>query len=476
MMKTEKIKPSVFKDLFIKETHLNLMNLRFQVAFIIIITMFVVGTFFNIKETIDKRDTYNKYYSQWLEDMKQQAGSNATSLAVLYKNFIQGPRNNSFISDCKERFMPDLIVYNAYNVYGFDVKSSSNNPLLNSFDEINWSFILITVISLLSLLLTFDSISGEREAHTLALCFSNPVSRVQVLLAKWTSVLTVLMATVMLGIIISLLILVLKGQLVLNNNIVGSVALFFSFALLFTSLMSIIGLLCSSFSSNSNVSLLYAISLWLIFSIVVPNTAVLWADKMYPVKYSNVVDEEITRKHKEIIDSYPNGKFFSDRSEPFHPYHKIRATMKMDLMRNDKMIIDAYIQDLRNQFEKSRAITNISPVSLFGYSMEAITGGGYLRFQHNWEGLHTYQDQFLKWFKAYDAKDPKSPHWHNPWDNDVTTTTKPVKFEEVPIYTETLLSGSERFTKIAFYAGLLMIYIFIFFYICFIKFVKSDVR
>ena len=192
------------------------MNLRFQVAFIIVITLFITGSIFNIKGNIEKQKLYDKYYSQWIENIRQQANSNASGLAVSSKDFLFGPRGNSFISDCKERFIPNVVTYNAFNVSDFDIRQSINNPLLNKYEEINWSFIVIFVISLLALLLTFDAISGEREAHTLVLLLSNPVSRGQIFLAKWLSTLLVLAITLLIGIIISLLIQMISGSLIIT--------------------------------------------------------------------------------------------------------------------------------------------------------------------------------------------------------------------------------------------------------------------
>jgi len=114
----------MFKKLLLKELHLNLMNLRFQVAFIIVLTLFITGSIFNIKGNIEKQKLYDKYYSQWLENIRQQAGSNASELAVSARDFLFGPSRNSFISDCKERFIPNVVTYSAFSVSDFDVNRS----------------------------------------------------------------------------------------------------------------------------------------------------------------------------------------------------------------------------------------------------------------------------------------------------------------------------------------------------------------
>jgi len=324
-------------------------------------------------------------------------------------------------------------------------------------------------------LLTFDAISGEREAHTLVLLLSNPVSRSQIFLAKWLSILLVLAITIFTGILISLVIQISSGSLIINGSTATEVILFFLFSLVFSALMTCMGLLCSVVTRNSNVSLLYAVALWLVFSIVIPNTSILWAYKIYPIESSSSFSQRIYLKTEEIQDSYPPEKWSADEKRPFIPGHKIRAAMNMEVMLSNKQMTDSYYQTMFHQYEKSRNIICISPLSLFGFGMETITGGGYLRFQHNWKAIHVYQEQLLDFFKKIDTKDDESPHWYNPW-NVYSTTHKPVPFEEVPLYSEKTIPISDRVVRMSQYTGLMIIYILVLATAAFIKFLRSDVR
>jgi len=165
----------------------------------------------------------------------------------------------------------------------------------------------------------------------------------------------------------------------------------------------------------------------------------------------------------------------ADEKRAFIPEHKIRAAMNMEVMLSNKQIVDSWYQTMFHQYEKSRNITCVSSMSLFGLGMETITGGGYLRFQHNWNAIHAYQQLLLDFFKRIDAKDNDSPHWYNPWEVYLTTH-KPVKFEEVPLYTEKTLPLSDRIARMSQYAGLMVIYILIIATAAFMKFLRSDIR
>jgi hypothetical protein len=112
---------------------------------------------------------------------------------------------------------------------------------------------------------------------------------------------------------------------------------------------------------------------------------------------------------------------------------------------------------------------------LFGLISEAITGNGYLRFQKNWNDFHTFQTGFLTWFKAIDANDPKSPHWYNPYE-DCSTTRMPVKFDEIPLYTERIMTIPQQLTKALPGIMLLVFYSFLLFGTTVVMFNRYDVR
>jgi ABC-type transport system involved in multi-copper enzyme maturation permease subunit len=112
-------------------------------------------------------------------------------------------------------------------------------------------------------------------------------------------------------------------------------------------------------------------------------------------------------------------------------------------MNSEKQIKDEWYRSQFRQYEIASRFTYISPISLFGIISEAVIGSGYPRFQKNWDDMHNYQIQFLSWFKEIDAKDPKSPHWYNP-SEDISTSREKVKFEEIPLYSETIMSVPQR--------------------------------
>ena len=74
-----------------------------------------------------------------------------------------------------------------------------------------------------------------------------------------------------------------------------------------------------------------------------------------------------------------------------------------------------------------------------------------------------------------DANDPDSPHWYNPYEH-YSTTRKPVKFDEVPLFDEKSPTIEERFFNGGLYFLMLCVYSVIFLLLTFFRFLKYDVR
>ena len=149
--------------------------------------------------------------------------------------------------------------------------------------------------------------------------------------------------------------------------------------------------------------------------------------------------------------------------------------MQMDFMLGEKKIKDNWYNSQFSQFRNTCKLSLISPMFVFQMGDEYILNGGFQRFRKNWNDLHTYQAQFLNWFKAFDAKDQKSPHWFNPYE-DYSTSKLKVNIDEVPVFTERTISFTNRLVNGGLYIALLLVYMTIMFFVSFLLLIRYDVR
>ncbi len=463
----------MFRILFIREIQNYLYSLRFQVSFIIVLLVFVIGSVSFIKSFSEAQDNYAKYRQEQQKGLDERV-KNASNVATAQNQFIMSPRENNLISDCKEQVLPNQFAYSAYNVFGFSVRHNSANPLMKKAEALNWSFIVSMILSFVTLLFAYDAISGEKEDRTLALCLSNPISRGTILFAKFLGIVTVLASMLIIGILISLLVMSLAGSISLNSGLIGETAGFVSVSLLFIAAMAVIGLLSSVLTRDSNISLLISLCFWLAFAVVIPNTSVFWANKLFPIAHVDEVNQRIEEGSQTLNREAPDGSW-SSSGDPFFPRHELRANLRTKLMLNEKQHKDAYYTDMFRQFENTRLLTMISPMAQFDYMNEAMLGGGYLRFRKDWDDLHVFQSQFLQWFKDLDIKDDKSPHWYNPYES-LSTTRQEVSIDQVPVYTEQPANFAQRFSYMRTSLIFLSAVIIGVFVVCFVLLVRYDVR
>jgi ABC-type transport system involved in multi-copper enzyme maturation permease subunit len=244
---------------------------------------------------------------------------------------------------------------------------------------------------------------------------------------------------------------------------------------LFVSCTAAIGILSSVIAHKSNISLLISLTFWLVFVVVIPNTAIFWANKIFSIEHIDTINEKINIARGDLNRNAPPGSWSASGNNPFLPEHRLRADIQTKLMNAEMAIRNAYFQDIFRQLERTRLLTVISPVALFDYMNEAVVGGGYTRFKKVWDDLHGYQTQFLIFFRTLDAADPNSPHWYNPYE-DYSTTKKPVAFEQVPVFEEKPLSLAARFSFLRNYLVIMIFYIAAVFSLTFVLFLGYDVR
>ena len=452
----------------------NLYSLRFFVSLALVLALFIAGSlsFVRSHEAALEKDRIAR--AEFVERMKADA-ANTTRLAVTRRDYPLRPRDNGFISDAKEKYLPNAISFSAWNVFSFRNKAGSINPVLVKYDELSWSLIGALVVSFITLLFTFDAVSGEKETKTLALTLSNPIPRATLFLGKYLSAVVSVLIIVGPGVLLSDFILLLSGQIGRTASLAEETIGFLVVTALLISTMAAFGLLGSVIARSSNISLILVLSFWLLFAAVIPNSSSFIARNLFPIDRADSVQAKINRAFDDLYKSAPAGSFTLISGNPFIPQHELRASLQMKLLQAEKAIRDAYSRDAFRQFERTRFLTALSPVAVFEVMTEAVSGGGYSRFRKVWGDLHVYQGQLLAFFKALDAQDPKSPHWYNPYQN-VSTTRNPVAFETIPQFIEKPMSFAERIKPKIKYLVINVLYTCLVFFLSFILFVRYDVR
>lgn len=255
-----------------REIQHNLYSLRFMISLALVLGVFVAGSLSFVRNHEGALEKDRAAGAEFLEKMRADAASNATRLAVTKRNYLLPSRDNGFISDAKEKYLPNEVTFSAWNVFSFSNRRGSANPFLTKHDDLNWSFIVVLIVSFVTLLFTFDAVSGEKETKTLALVLANSVSRGTLLFGKYLSAIISVLFIIIPGVLLSLLIVLIFGRISFSAGLAAETVGFLITAALMTASFAALGLLASALARSANVSLLAALSFWLLFAIIIPNS------------------------------------------------------------------------------------------------------------------------------------------------------------------------------------------------------------
>ena len=232
-------------DILIRELRHNVLSLRLHISLILTLVIFGVGTAAFVRNYPAEREDYTRWQGEFIKTNRQMAESNLTRLAVRRQSLILEPRPNAFITDAREKYLPNRFEFSGYNVFGFNVRPGGANPYLNAFEELNWMFIIAIIISFAVFLFTFDTVSGEKESKTLSLSLANPVPRGTLLFGKYLSVILTTLLVLVPGFALSLIVLLITATVVITAQAIFEIAGFLFIVAMFVACIASFGLISS---------------------------------------------------------------------------------------------------------------------------------------------------------------------------------------------------------------------------------------
>ena len=249
-----------------KEIKLCLLETRIQILFI---TVFSLTLVVSILSSYEYKEKYEKYLAE----------SN-TSLNNLKKNFVYAtitpkllkrPSELSIISKGIEDDMGDCVDFDYLNIPFESYKINRTNDYTSEFANLDISKVLIWLISLIALFISYDLVSRENELGTLKLSLVNKISRNDIFLSKLIASCLLMFFLIILILLIVTLLYMLSPWLYLNFDIFCRILLLFITLFLFSLFFIASGIFFSTISKSSVQSLVFCLSFWVMFTIVIPS-------------------------------------------------------------------------------------------------------------------------------------------------------------------------------------------------------------
>ena len=462
-----------------RELYDNLNSLRFALTTLLLLALMLTNAIGYLHEHPKRIQTYNVAVAESLTVLNSHADDSLYKLAQqgpgkLYKK----PSPLHFCAEGGERLLPNIIEGGRPYVYSTNIIGvwQLSYPDVNidrkrvgpDVTKVDWAFITAYVLSLIALLFTFDSISGEREHGTLRLMLSNSVPRHTILIGKFLGALISISIPFTLAALMNLLMISTTSAIHLNIEAWGRLGIICFIALLYTCFFLALGLLVSARVQRSAVSLVILLLIWVTFVVFMPSTLASIASEFSPSMPSDEKWMRYYQRHNELRDRY-GYYLYSDEVD------KKTLTAKSEFYTKDVEMRESLNREFLTgkiaQVQYARSITRASPATLLQYLFESFAGTGFARHLQFVENVERYARQYREFVVDIDRSDSESLHIIGVREG---MTVKKVSPAAVPKFEDTL-SLSKDFNTTAVDLLLLTLFVIVLLSGAYLAFVRVEV-
>ncbi len=423
----------VLGTLVLKELHDLVLTLRFIVGSALTLVLAALAVYIGSLDYNARLDSY-----QTKLKLNRQNLSRTEVYSFLQPTVVRPPEPLSILNHGLEgRLGTDFgVSVDTENTAAED--ENRGNEYLSIFSEVDFTVIVAVILGLLALLFTFDAACGEREAGTLKLMMSYPLSRSEFLLGKYLGAWLALMLPTTLACLLSLLVMGFAAHVHFGPQELTRIGLIFLFYALYLSVMLLVGLVISSFVQRSSIALVFSTFAWFFFVAVVPNLATMIPDfigergRTYQTTQENLAQadkdqEAAVKKLKDPRDTeteprdpmalyyyainnnggggtaldchFGDAKYY-DKLGDFYG-QLIPLSLKFAAKRAE--VWRQYIRYRHHEAALARGLSFLSPAAVFRNIVAFVTGTSEVDYKHFIDLATQYRDTFLDYLARRNA-------------------------------------------------------------------------
>ena len=227
----------------------------------------------------------------------------------------------------------------------------TQEPLFALVRTIDPIYAIQIVLSLVALLLSHGLISQEREQGTLRLLFSHPVSRLTVYLSKGLASLTALVPMLAITLLFPLALGLMSGLNFSSGELVHLVGIGLC-SLLYLAICVAIGMACSIWWQSARMSLLGALSIWLLLCLAWPRLGVTIARMVSPTSTEAQVAAETAAFEIDRWRQFEQELIGADRNTDPHASEE-QEWASLQLSDSLRRATESDISDFRNRLREN---------------------------------------------------------------------------------------------------------------------------
>ena len=349
-----------------------------------------------------------------------------------------------------------------------DVKAIDQNSIEYLFKSLDFRILIGILFSLFAIILSFNTISGEREDGMLKLIDANPVKRGKIILGKWFGIMTIIGALYSLCYIVIIILIRIFANVQITGVDITSLLIIYFVGLLYISGMVFIGMYISVKVRSSHISLLIALLVWALTVLVLPcvpdyagRLSVKSPSPLSVIRYEDEMNKEQKKAIQKIKDKYIAEQIPEDQIEIIAK-DEIETTIAG--LRNQRRQYNKNFENsLVTRMAVSTVLTFFSPYACYTLSVNEIAATGVLAnlsLMHQRDTYNSTVEQYLKEKNEHSETNP----------NDQPSYGDIPRFQfNPPLLKDRIIAASVPF-------ALLLVFNFILFVFTFKSFLKYDVR
>ena len=412
----------MIRSIALKEFFNNLVSARFTVGFILCLFLIPFILFVSINDYKSQLRTYE------VEKQQAERRNEVRVYSALRPDIVKPPEPLEIFSKG--------ISYNVGNrvriwfgekpLLSTGSNAARENPHLNSFFTLDFISIIAILISLLALLFTYDSCSGEREQGTFKLFMSYSISRYKVLLGKAIGTSLTLLPILLICFVLSILIMLLYGNLSLTSHDLLRMVLLFILSTIFFLLFIALGLFISTRTRSSITSIIVCLITWVTIVFIIPNLAVYAAQSFVTVRSQENLQSALSEFNREFgekqqqyrerittpdiwfmhfnhnggADGYRELAGTADKTYEFYRQLNVYCEpLRVDYSDKKWPIQKAYLEELDNQRKLAEMLSLFSPSEVFRLAASSLCRTDVSAHYQFLDRTRIYRDELIQFFK-----------------------------------------------------------------------------
>jgi len=438
-----------------KELRLNFLNLRIPLMLIFAVSFASIASVISCSHFLKQVDEYNTRQIYLKADK--------------WTFNVDRPPNTLSIF-CNGVFLksPISVEVPKFPYFGFETKKAehpTDKILLSRVQYPDISFVIAVVAGLGAILFAFDSICGEKEKGTLKLALSNDIPRHKLLMGKFMGSATGLLAIVLLIWLVSIAIVISEPSINLAAKDFAFLGLSclasFGYVVLFVA----ITLLISSVVSSSIVSLVMAVTFWMLISLLMPPLGSIMAKRIRKTPdYQQFVNQRHSLLSAEAEKTYKESenrlKDIKTQEEGSKLMAEVLEPHSVSWFKLNEQLISEFDNKLARQIDLSRFICSISPALAFQFALSEVCGT-FIGSQR------LFEQQASDWGRTC-AENSTRQGWFM-----IVAGKQPLEVTQLVIKN---LSAKRRLKNCLGYLSYMAILSMFCFAVTFVRFVRYDVR